>query len=157
MPKTKASHQRRTENLLSKGGLQSVAAQGLESDSPTETSEPGPSYRSHLVASSSKFTLDTYDAYTYAKSHSAPQPPDNLVRNLENLALNVPLEDEVVLEDPPDDEEDPADNRNPLSLADYDDNEALDLPPLPVEDSVLGKDTENPDEIFILYDTECKA
>ncbi|KEP45155.1 DDE family endonuclease [Rhizoctonia solani 123E] len=75
------------------------------------------------VASSSRVTLEMMPtAYT-------PESPNILAETLDNLTIGSPQEGNIVFEDPPEDEDDPVDDRNRSSLADPEENESLILPP----------------------------
>jgi 5-methylcytosine-specific restriction endonuclease McrA len=96
-----------------------VAPQELDpdtdSDHPSTGSQPLSTSEGQPIALSSKVTLDnnihTQLYYTHKSSKST-------VEDLESLACKVTLEDDIELEDPPKSVEDPADQRNPPSLAD---------------------------------------
>ncbi|KAJ1307081.1 hypothetical protein OPQ81_001200 [Rhizoctonia solani] len=65
--------------------------------------------------------------------YSTPESPDNIVGSLDNPTLEV-LNDSVVLEDPPEDVEDPIYLRNLLSLAESEGDEVSALPPVDAEE-----------------------
>ncbi|CAE6470710.1 unnamed protein product, partial [Rhizoctonia solani] len=120
---------------------QPVATQESKSDAvddnPVADSEPLSEDEIRLVASSSKHTLDDPIPTVYTQTQSRRESSGNLPGGLDSLTL----EDDIVLEDPPDNEEDPVDHRNPTSLGDPEGNEALVLPPPDAEESLDDKDS----------------
>ncbi|KAF8750272.1 hypothetical protein RHS01_09357 [Rhizoctonia solani] len=112
-----------SQNFSLRGG---AAPQVLEEESHADKRSNNP------VALSSQFT--PHDKippnYTHSQLHCASKSPDKLAGNLDALTLEVPqLDDNVVLEDPPNNEEDPTDNWNLPSLADPENNQNPNLPP----------------------------
>ncbi|CAE6448640.1 unnamed protein product, partial [Rhizoctonia solani] len=73
----------------------------------------------------------------YTQTQSCRESSGNLPGGLDSLTLK----DDIVLEDPPDNEEDPVDHRNPMSLGDPEGNEALVLPPSDAKESLDDEDS----------------
>ncbi|QRV83075.1 DDE superfamily endonuclease [Ceratobasidium sp. AG-Ba] len=120
MPQKKNYDLQRKQNLLSKQGAQKQVEQELDSDLGEDVS----------AASSSKVTLDDQPPIEHTQTQL-----NHTIENLKDLALDPSLEHDIVLEDPPDDEEDPPDDRNPRSLADPEGDEASALPPIDSQES----------------------
>ncbi|EUC58846.1 hypothetical protein RSOL_281530, partial [Rhizoctonia solani AG-3 Rhs1AP] len=83
-----------------------------QADSGATSNEP--------VDSASNDTLHSEKpaAYMHTSLSDTPESPEKLAGNLSNLTLEAQLGDDIVLEDPPNnDDEDPLDAQNPLSLA----------------------------------------
>ncbi|CAE6336052.1 unnamed protein product, partial [Rhizoctonia solani] len=120
-------------------GVQTAQRQdtATESDGPAISSSlrKSSSSGSDLIASSSAMTLEQYDElyhkYIQIEPPGVSPSPNNIVGSLCSLTLEVQSEDEIVLEDPPNNTENhnPADNWNFQSLAEPKEDKALDLPP----------------------------
>ncbi|CAE6454531.1 unnamed protein product [Rhizoctonia solani] len=139
MPKRKAHIVRRANNLPTNRGVQTAQRQDTvaESDGPATSSSlrRSSSSGSDSIASSSAITLERYDElypeYIQTELPGVSPSPNNIAGSLCSLTLEVQSEGEIVLEDPPNDTENcnPADNWNFRSLAEPQEDEALDLPP----------------------------
>ncbi|CUA68743.1 hypothetical protein RSOLAG22IIIB_13833 [Rhizoctonia solani] len=132
MPKPKKVVLRRLQNI-SRRGARAVATQepntNTESNDPVTSPKPRLASDSDPVASTSAITLELHDAYSRRQSPDIPESPKDLLEGLDNLTLEPLPCNKIVLEDPPEDTEDPIYQQNPLSLADPEGDEALALPP----------------------------
>ncbi|QRW10291.1 DDE superfamily endonuclease [Ceratobasidium sp. AG-Ba] len=119
MPRKKGINIQRLQNLSSKGGAGQTAEQA---NLDVSSNRP--------INSGSNDTLHREEpaAYAHIPSSDTPESPDKLAENMNNLALEAQPGDDIVLEDPPnDDDEDSVDARNPSSLAEPEGDEAPEL------------------------------
>ncbi|QRV83689.1 DDE family endonuclease [Ceratobasidium sp. AG-Ba] len=119
MPRQKGINIRRLQNLSSKVGAGQTAEQA---NLDASSNEP--------IDSGNKDTLHHKEpaAYAHIPLSNTPESPDKLAENMNDLALEAQPEDDIVLEDPPNnDDEDPLDAWNPSSLAEPEGDEALEI------------------------------
>ncbi|CUA68279.1 hypothetical protein RSOLAG22IIIB_13675 [Rhizoctonia solani] len=123
MGRTKGSSIRRLQNFLSRRGASLQAQEELQSN------EQGNS----PIALSSKTTLDDeiHTTHVHTQFHETAEGTNELTGSLNALELEASLlDDDIVLELPPEDVVDPVDDRNPPSLGEPEGDEARYLPPL---------------------------
>ncbi|QRW01226.1 DDE family endonuclease [Ceratobasidium sp. AG-Ba] len=119
MPRKKGINIQRLQNLSSKGGAGQTAEQA---NLDVSSNKP--------INSGSNDTLHREEPATYAHipSSDTPESPNKLAENMNNLALEAQPGDDIVLEDPPNnDDEDSVDAQNPSSLTEPEGDEAPEL------------------------------
>ncbi|CAE6422833.1 unnamed protein product [Rhizoctonia solani] len=123
MGRTKRSTIRRLQNFSSSRGA-SLQVQEEELQSDEQGNSP--------IALSSKTTLDDriHTTHIHTQFHNTAESTDELTGSLNALGLEAPLLDnDIVLEVPPNDVVDPIDDRNLPSLGEPEGDEARYLPP----------------------------
>ncbi|KEP45062.1 DDE family endonuclease [Rhizoctonia solani 123E] len=143
----KARAKRWKENASPDGENENQASGSLPSppSPPSPPSESSPS-KNHPTPSPSVSDEDEpQDACILPRGpgsqSQALDDPDGLVKNLDGLALGVASDEKIVLEDPPEDTDDPEWSRSPQSLADPEGDEGL-----PPPESLAEGPDENVDE-----------
>ncbi|KAG8726390.1 hypothetical protein FRC11_000237, partial [Ceratobasidium sp. 423] len=109
------------------------------------------------VDSASNDTLHHEEPTTYmhTSSSNTPESPKKLTGNLSNLTLEAQLGDNIVLEDPPNDnDEDPLNAQNPLSLTEPEEDE---VPALHLSNTEEPADAQNPSSLTEPEEDEAPA
>ncbi|QRV95897.1 hypothetical protein RhiJN_23915 [Ceratobasidium sp. AG-Ba] len=109
MLRKKGINIQRLQNLSSKGR----AGQTAEQANPDVSSN-----KPINLGSNNTLHHEQPTAYGHIPSSNTPESPNKITENMNNLTLEAQPGDGIVLEDPPNnDEEDSLDAQNPLSLA----------------------------------------
>ncbi|KAB5587470.1 hypothetical protein CTheo_9092 [Ceratobasidium theobromae] len=152
MPRKKAAVFRRTQNLRSRQGTpleethesDPKTASGSQATTPQPSldseSHPGQSHDKPLSDNTGPLDVCANPIATPGSRSKLLDDPNNLIEDMGGLTLNVTADKDIVLEDPPEDTDDPVGSRNPESLADQGDGDT--------SPSEAGESEENSDENY---------